>query len=125
MSNMNLIISIKPQFVEKILSGEKRYEFRRRIYKKEVDKIYIYQTLPDAKIVAYFKPGKIIKDTPEGLWKNLKDVSGTTEESLMAYLHDKTEAYAIEITDLVILETPLIPEGIQAPQSYKYIDYDL
>ena len=125
MSNMNLIISIKPQFVEKILSGEKRYEFRRRIYKKEVDKIYIYQTLPDAKIVAYFKPGKIIKDTPEGLWKNLKDVSGTTEESLMAYLHDKTEAYAIEITDLVILEPPLIPKGIQAPQSYKYIDYDL
>lgn len=122
---MNLIISIKPQFVEKILSGEKRYEFRRRIYKKEVDKIYIYKTLPDAKIVAYFKPGKIIKDTPENLWENLKDVSGTTEESLMAYFHDKTEAYAIEITDLVILETPLVPEGIQAPQSYKYIDYDL
>ena len=43
----------------------------------------------------------------------------------MHYLHDKTEAYAIEITDLVILETPLIPEGIEVPQSYKYIDYDL
>ena len=35
---MNLIISIKPQFVEKILSGEKKYEFRRRIYRKEVEK---------------------------------------------------------------------------------------
>ena len=121
---MNLIISIKPQFVEKILSGEKKYEFRRRIYKKEVDKIYIYQTLPQAGIVAYFKPGKIIKDTPENLWNNFKDVSGTTEEHLLNYLHDKKEAYAIEITELHIFETPLNPKVIQAPQSYKYIDYD-
>ena len=62
---MNLIISIKPQFVAKILSGEKKYEFRRRIYKHEVDKIYIYQTLPEQGIVGYFTPGEIIKDTPQ------------------------------------------------------------
>ena len=122
---MNLIISIKPQFVEKILTGEKKYEFRRRIFTKEVDKIYIYQTLPDAGIVAYFTPGEIIKDTPQNLWDNFKDVSGTTEKHLLGYLHDKSEAYAIEITDLVIFDEPFIPEGIKAPQSYKYIDYDL
>lgn len=122
---MNLIISIKPQFVEKILSGEKKYEFRRRIYTKEVDKIYIYQTAPDSKIVAYFNPGKIIKDTPENLWKNFKEFSGTTEEHLMSYLRDKDEAYAIEITNLEIFEKPFVPEGIKAPQSYKYVDYDL
>ncbi len=32
---MNLIISIKPQFVAKILTGEKKYEFRRRIYRQK------------------------------------------------------------------------------------------
>lgn len=122
---MNLIISIKPQFVDKILKGEKKYEFRRRIYKQDVDKIYIYQTLPDAGIVAHFTPGEIIKDTPENLWNNFKDVSGTTRESLLTYLHDKDEAYAIEITDLKIYDVPIIPEGIQAPQSYKYINYEL
>ena len=120
---MNLIISIKPQFVEKILLGEKKYEFRRRIYKKEVEKIYIYQTAPDAKIVAHFTPGKIIKDTPQNLWNRFKDCSGTTEESLLTYLHDKDEAYAIEITNLKIL-TPFKPENISAPHGYKYIDYD-
>lgn len=31
---MNLIILIKPQFVEKIIAGEKKYEFRHRIYKR-------------------------------------------------------------------------------------------
>lgn len=122
---MNLIISIKPEFVAKILTSEKKYEFRRRIYKKEVDKVYIYQTLPNPGIVAYFKPGEIIKDTPENLWSNFKDVSGTTEEFLLSYLHDKEEAYAIEITNLHVFETPIMPENIRAPQSYKYIDYDL
>jgi predicted transcriptional regulator len=122
---MNLIISIKPQFVEKILSGEKKYEFRRRIYKKEVEKIYIYQTLPYAGIVAYFTPGEIVKDTPQNLWDRFKDVSGTTEEHLLGYLHDKEYGYAIEITDLKIFEEPFIPKGIAAPQSYKYIEYDL
>ena len=76
---MNLIISIKPQFVEKILSGEKKYEFRRRIYKKEVEKIYIYQTAPDSKIVACFKPGKIIKDPPQNLCNRFKECSETVQ----------------------------------------------
>lgn len=48
---MNLIISIKPQFVERILTGEKKYKFKHRIYKHEVDTIYIYQNLPDAKLL--------------------------------------------------------------------------
>ncbi len=122
---MNLIISIKPQFVEKILSGEKKYEFRRRIYRQEVDKIYIYQTLPGQGIVAYFTPGEIIMDTPQNLWDRFSEVSGTTEEHLIGYLHDLEEAYAIEITNLKTFDDPFIPEGIKAPQSYKYVDFDL
>jgi type I restriction enzyme S subunit len=122
---MNLIISIKPKFVQKILAGEKKYEFRRRIYRQKVDKIYIYQTLPEQGIVAYFTPGEIIKDTPQNLWERFSEVSGTTEEHLLSYLHDLNEAYAIEITDLKVYDTPFIPEDIKAPQSYKYIDYDL
>ena len=122
---MNLIISIKPQFVEKILSCEKKFEFRRRIYKQDVDKIYIYQTLPEQGIVAYFTPGEIIKDTPQNLWNNFSQVSGTTEKHLLGYLHDLDEAYAIEITNLKTFDEPFIPEGIKAPQSYKYINFDL
>lgn len=122
---MNLIISIKPQFVQKILTGEKKYEFRRRIYKKEVDKIYIYQTLPEQGIVAYFTPGEIIKDTPRNLWDKFSEVSGTTEDHLLGYLHDLDEAYAIEITNLKIFDEPFIPDDIKAPQSYKYVDFDL
>jgi type I restriction enzyme S subunit len=122
---MNLIISIKPEFVSKIISGEKKYEFRRLIYRKEVDKIYIYQTLPHAGIIGYFNPGEIIKSTPSDLWNSLNDVSGTSEEFFNSYFHDKSEGYAIEIKNLVVFDNPITDSGIRAPQSYKYIDYDL
>lgn len=110
--------------LKKIVSGEKKYEFRHRIYKQDVDKIYIYQTLPNQGIIAYFTPGKIIKDTPKNLWDNFSQVSGTTEEHLLGYHHDLDKAYAIEITNLKTFDEPFIPEGIKAPQSYKYIDFD-
>ena len=35
---MNVLLSIKPRFVEKILEGEKRFEFRKGIFKQDVAK---------------------------------------------------------------------------------------
>jgi len=32
---MNVLLSMKPRYVEKVLSGEKKYEFRKRIWKKK------------------------------------------------------------------------------------------
>ena len=39
---MNVILSIKPEFVEKIFSGEKQYEYRKILFKQKVDTVYIY-----------------------------------------------------------------------------------
>ena len=61
---MNVLISIKPEFVEKIISHEKMYEFRKSIFKKNPEKIFIYSTSPQREIVGYFKPSKIIHDSP-------------------------------------------------------------
>ena len=58
---MDVILSIKPKHVEKILSGEKQYEFRKQIFKNpEVENIFIYASSPVKKIVAVFRPAKII-----------------------------------------------------------------
>lgn len=64
---MNLLMSIKPEFVKRILAGEKLYEFRKTIFKQNVDKVFIYSTDPDKKIVGYFEVGEIIRDTPTGV----------------------------------------------------------
>ena len=47
-----ILLSINPRYVEKILSGEKKYEFRTRIAKRKVDSILIYSTAPVKRVLA-------------------------------------------------------------------------
>ena len=51
MEKKNIILPIKPLFVEKVLSGEKKYEYRKKLCQKEIDKIYLYSTSPVKMIV--------------------------------------------------------------------------
>ena len=38
---MNVLLSVKPKYAEKIVEGEKKYEFRRAIFKKQdIEKVY-------------------------------------------------------------------------------------
>lgn len=78
---MDLLISIKPNFIEKIISHEKKYEFRKRIFRKNVDKIFIYSSSPEKKIIGYFTAGDIVKDNPERLWDNFSHVAGISKET--------------------------------------------
>ena len=43
---MKVLLSIKPEFVEAIFSGEKLYEYRKAIFKKNVTTVVIYATKP-------------------------------------------------------------------------------
>ena len=42
----NIILPIKPVFAKKILSSKKKYEYRKRLCKMEINKIYIYMQQP-------------------------------------------------------------------------------
>lgn len=48
----SIILSIYPRFVDKIISGDKKFEFREVLPKRNVDKIIIYSTSPIMKIIA-------------------------------------------------------------------------
>lgn len=41
-----ILLSIKPRFVEQILNGEKRFEYRKRVPERHVNKIIIYNSSP-------------------------------------------------------------------------------
>ena len=47
-----LLLSIKPEYVEKILQGEKKFEYRKRLAKEDVSYIYVYSTAPSMKVVS-------------------------------------------------------------------------
>ena len=122
---MNLLISIKPEFVEKILSGEKKYEFRRTIFRQKVDKVYIYSTSPDKLIVGYFDFEEVIEDTPSNLWDKFNGCGGISKESFFEYYEGKEIGYAIKIGKLHVFSKPIdvsTLKDFRAPQSFCYIE---
>ena len=120
---MAVILSIKPKYVKEIMEGKKKYELRKKIFKKNVSRVYIYESSPTKKIVASFKIGKIIENDPITLWKKLNPHLGIDEQEYLEYFQNCEKAYAIEITNLRSIE-PLEPttaiQDFCAPQSFSY-----
>jgi len=127
---MNVILSIKPKYAELILSGAKRYEFRKSIFSnKHVEEAYIYETSPIKKIIGVFNIGNIIRDSPNGLWNQFGHLSGMNEAEFFNYFQDIQIGFAIEIKHLVILDSPIDPRetilDFTPPQSFCYLKYSL
>jgi len=125
---MDVLLSIKPKFAESIISGIKKYEFRKNAFsKKNIGRMYIYSTTPIKKVIGIFKINKIIEDKPSTLWHRLKDEAGISEEEFFDYFKNRDVGFAFEIVDVERFETPLDPKTIfpnfVPPQSFCYINY--
>ena len=47
-----IIVSINPEHVKNIINGTKKFEYRTKAAKTDVNKIIIYETTPIKKVVA-------------------------------------------------------------------------
>lgn len=120
-----ILLSIHPEYVEKILSGEKIYEFRKVLCKENVDKIVIYSTSPVSKVIGEATVEKILVDKPLALWNKTKKHSGITKDYFKSYFHNKDKAIAYKLTDVKKYTTPLELDdfGLKcAPQSFVYLN---
>lgn len=119
-------MSIKPQFVEKIRRGEKRFEFRRVLPRcQEVDTIIVYASKPVGKVVGEITVRDYLTYTVDEMWEGTKDKSGLTRDEFFEYFHGKRNAHAIEIKSYRDYEQPipldvLFPNRVP-PQSYCYL----
>lgn len=125
---MNALLSINPKYVNAIASGEKQYEFRKKVFKnKELIKIYIYATSPVKKIVGAFQMGDIIAGHPGLLWNQCQSHSGMGEQEFFRYFGDAEYGFAIEINSFEKPEEPIDPQDLiphfVAPQSFCYLDF--
>lgn len=107
----NVIVSIKPKYVKEILMGAKKFEYRKQIFKQKVNNIYIYESFPTKKIVAYFKYVGSLIDTPENIWNITKDFGGIDKESFFKYFGNKEYAYAIKIHNIKIFQESIIQKN--------------
>ena len=120
----NMLISIKPEYVENIFNGSKKYEYRKIRCKQDIDKIIIYSTYPIMKVVGEAKVEKILEDSPDRIWEKTKKYSGIDLNFYQKYFKDRSKAIAYKLTNIKKYDSPkeLSSYGIKAaPQSFVYI----
>lgn len=122
----SVLLSIKPEFVEKIFSGLKRYEFRRVIFKsKNVSKVVVYASHPVQRVVGEFEVGGILALSRHQLWQQTRQFSGIAKAYFDEYFADKETAYAIKINRAKRYSRPMTLENLcpsaRPPQSFMYL----
>lgn len=126
MPSRTALISIHPKHVAKILSGDKRLEFRRRWAAQPVDRILIYSTAPIGQLVAVAKIRQTIIDSPSKLWMVAQKAGGgLTRRELLDYLDGAKSAVGLELSSVRKLGAGIAPSAIfrsfHAPQSFRYL----
>jgi predicted transcriptional regulator len=120
------LLSIHPHYAEAILEGDKRFEFRRKEFRRpSVDRVFLYATCPVKMVVGYFDIENIHIDRPETIWKKTREWSGVVKEQFDTYFHAREKAVAIEVKRAVRYRRPqplskYVTSNVP-PQSFCYV----
>lgn len=122
---MRVLLSIKPEFAEKIFSGEKKYEFRKTVFKNQgIRRIVVYASAPISRVIGEFEIGEILTDEIPSLWKTTKAFSGITKKYFLKYFSGLERGHAIEVKKVTRYSRPIVLKtryGIKPPQSFAYV----
>lgn len=118
------LMSIRPQFADRILAGTKRVEFRKRRLANDVTDVIVYATTPVRAIVGAF--GIAGQDTrpPRDLWDEYAGVAGISHAPYLEYYAGRDTATAIRVGDVWVppAPIPLTSLGLtRPPQSFQYL----
>ncbi len=123
---MKVLLSIKPEYAEKILDGRKRFEFRKALPKAEgVTTVVIYATMPVGKIIGEFEVDSCMSHRPKDLWAMTHEFSGITKTFFNSYFKGRNTAHAFKVKSAKRYDSPIsLTELIgttAAPQSFRYL----
>lgn len=122
---MKVLLSIKPEFAEKIFNGTKKFEFRRSIFKRQtIKKVVVYASSPVQKVIGEFEIDQILSLAPESLWEKTHLHSGITENYFFEYFGDKEIGHAIKVKNIKRYKNPLCLKkdfNTIPPQSFLYL----
>lgn len=119
-----VLMAIRPEYVERILNGQKQFEFRKRKCKREVDSILVYCTAPIKRVVGEVEILDALEDTPKGIWNRTKQAAGISKDDFFKYFTNTSNAVAYRLGEVSVFKVgkELSEYGVkQAPQSYIYL----
>lgn len=122
---MRVLLSIKPEFAEKIFSGEKIFEYRKAAFSRSVSTVVVYATQPVGLIIGEFDIDRVLEGTPGELWNATKAGAGISEDFFSEYFKGKPRGYAIKIKGSRLYGKAINPYRTSGnfvpPQSFRYL----
>lgn len=122
-----ILLSIKPEYSERILAGTKKYEYRKRLARVDSPILLIYSTSPIMKVVAKVEICGTVSAAPSALWEKTKQNAGITRKKYREYFRGCKLAYAYKLGNVEVFDPPrnLLEYNItSAPQSFAYVDIE-
>lgn len=136
----DILVSVEADLAQKIISGEKTVELRKKVPTQKVGRMFVYAKKPVKKLIGYvevkriaaleFLP-RIIKMGPPGdlyiprssmSYANMFQYACVSEEQFKNYFQDSKTGYGIFLKNPVAIAPISLP--FSAPQSFRYVDGD-
>jgi predicted transcriptional regulator len=132
MINKVLLISIKPEFADKIFNGKKKIELRKSMPSVEKgDWVIVYSTDPVKAVVGICEVKNVIKTSRTKMWKTHSKSLGINQKRFWEYYSNNTYAIGIELTKINKLDQKVLLSSIKKslpkfapPQTFRYYTYD-
>ncbi len=118
------VLSIKPAYAEAIFSGTKRFEFRRSIFRQNIQVVIVYITSPVGQVAGEFSVDDIITDDVAALWNRTEPQAGIDRKVFFDYFDGRDVGHAIVIGAVCRYKHPLDLQktfGVRPPQSFLYL----
>lgn len=125
---MQVLLSIRPEHAESILSGSKGFEYRKTRFKHGVERLLLYASHPIRMVVGEVDIGDIIEAEPMALWRLTATRSGIDRDAFFAYFGSARTGFAITITRFRRYRRPKtlsdVAQVSRPPQSFQYLGND-
>jgi predicted transcriptional regulator len=123
----DLILSLRPQYAEKIFKKQKTVEIRKSFSEKWVGKrAVVYASHPSSSLLGEVRVGSVSQGDPGVIWEKFGACVGCSLPEYAEYVGRATAVWAIQLEEARPYKTPLgiahvshlIKRDLRPPQSY-------
>lgn len=123
-----LFIAVKPEYANKLISGEKDIELRKtKPHVQAGDYAIIYASAPAKAVCGYGKIKRIILCSPQEMWANYSTRLGIKEQDFLIYYDSSNKSVGIEfemiksINPISLDDLRRVAPNFHPPQTYRYV----
>ena len=130
-NSKNLLISIRPKYVDAILDGSKSVELRRTRPNVALGSVVLlYSSSPVKAIVGWACLADVFEGTPGEVWDAHQEATAVSGDAFDEYFDGSPIAFGLRLHRVVRASNPVLLKelrelGVEPPQSWRYLDGDL